>query len=561
MWPFKNMKDRTSRPSFKVEVKAYLKPIKKHENLDSSRFNQVPIPINDYFPLTGEGNVPDFWDKDTSDPANCFSAVPVTLQYDYPSMNLKMVDTDSGGVIAGSGFTEGDPVSVALVVFARVKMGNEYVDSVPQVLPYPGIVGATDEFMATQQKIYFQTKPSGPVSDSMAVGQLDYDWTSLEVPDPRFNYKVANWIKSTDASSGKINLSTTQILGTEGRDGDIYMAVSDNDTLQSPGELGFIVRPFLYNLTGSKVDFRSQDAVNKSEDHEAMFRTIRLYDHGDPSDQTRRARDRIYDYFTMKGGNDRLLGARVNPLSDLPPVLAAAVDRTPLDYYWAGPKTLQASVTLAADHVFNKTLGNQDWAKFTNAWTKCLINARTAASPNINTSLGNNLSDLYGTQNLFGWYSEGVADRVFAGGYTVAGVPASLSAPLHEIDRKMLYSFSLDSFSDRQQLFLYILRAETTVPSFGGTTDSGVKSLAGGRAVALVWRDPYPLEYKKSNNTWLPNNNFYTADELRRVSPWYQHNINQYDTGMDDGDDDNTFSQRLDGYHQHRILFFKQLDN
>jgi hypothetical protein len=81
------------------------------------------------------------------------------------------------------------------------------------------------------------------------------------------------------------------------------------------------------------------------------------------------------------------------------------------------------------------------------------------------------------------------------------GLPNGLE--LHEIDRKMLYSFSLDSFSDRQQLFLYFIRAEVTMPAFGG--GSGMQSLAGGRAVALVWRDPYPRGFVKDNDN--DNNN------------------------------------------------------
>ena len=133
----------------------------------------------------------------------------------------------------------------------------------------------------------------------------------------------------------------------------------------------------------------------------------------------------------------------------------------------------------------------------------------------------------------------------------------------------MLYSYTLDSFSDRQQLFLYILRAEATVPSFGGSGDSGVKSLAGGRAVALVWRDPYPQgrvdhqnEYNKAIDDWLGKGGIeWYASGNNYVSPWYQYNINRYDDKKDEDSTDDTFGQRLDGYHQHRILFFKQLDN
>ena len=48
------------------------------------------------------------------------------------------------------------------------------------------------------------------------------------------------------------------------------------------------------------------------------------------------------------------------------------------------------------------------------------------------------------------------------------------------------------------------------------------------------------------------------------VSPWYQYNIFEAigkEDSKSEGDEDGTFAARLDGYHQHRILYFKQLDN
>ena len=59
---------------------------------------------------------------------------------------------------------------------------------------------------------------------------------------------------------------------------------------------------------------------------------------------------------------------------------------------------------------------------------------------------------------------------------------------LHGVDRKFLYSFWRDCFDNRQQLFLIFVRAEPT--SVGGGGIGRVSSQLGGRAVALVWRDP-----------------------------------------------------------------------
>jgi len=131
-------------------------------------------------------------------------------------------------------------------------------------------------------------------------------------------------------------------------------------------------------------------------------------------------------------------------------------------------------------------------------------------------------------------------------------------APLYEVDRKMLYAFSMDSFSDRQQLFLYILQAETTAPAIGAET----RSLAGGKAVAIVWRDPYPRNARINNNNSMSfddlsvvydyaRNGTIFPDPFHSRSPWWQL---RGDTGF-------TKKPRQFGHHEQRVLFFKQLNN
>jgi len=555
VWPFKNQEDRTPQPAFDVEVNAFLKLDYVHTPHSSGDFNHPPTSVPGaytYVPLTAQASIPNFWSKNTATPAACYEHVPVKFSINAASITFPIIDSEKG--TPEPGFQLNQPFSVSLVVFARVKQGNDYVDCAPQMMPYPNS-NISQEYILTRNKIFFQTVASPPVAATMLVGRpIEYEWKSLEVPDPRFNWKASNWIKNPElnAISPAVNASTTALLGKNGRDGDIYLAVSDIGEMQSPGELGFIVRPFNYQVVGNPVDFRTQNTVANAEDQDYMFRTIRLYDHG-----ANHPRDRIYDYFIVRGKGGSLQGGRVNPLSDLPQVLAAAVQHTPVDYYWAGEKTIKGQVSATRNHVFDETLSPSAWAGFTNGWFKCLQNAKTA-SP-FNTAWNSNLSDVYWRQDLFGWYSEGTPTTVFA----TSPYSQTMSDPLHEIDRKMLFDYTLNNFSDRQQLFLYVLRAEVTVPSFGGSDMGGVKPVAGGRAVALVWRDPYPREYNKANNSWLKKN-WYT--DIRRVSPWYQHNNNQYDTSRDetsmgsDGDD-NSVPARYDGYHDHRILFFKQLDN
>ena len=58
---------------------------------------------------------------------------------------------------------------------------------------------------------------------------------------------------------------------------------------------------------------------------------------------------------------------------------------------------------------------------------------------------------------------------------------------LSSIDRQFLHSYWRDCFANRQQLFLIFVRAEST--ALGGAGE-GTPAQQGGRAVALVWRDP-----------------------------------------------------------------------
>ncbi len=92
---------------------------------------------------------------------------------------------------------------------------------------------------------------------------------------------------------------------------------------------------------------------------------------------------------------------------------------------------------------------------------------------------------------------------------------------LHDVDRKFLHSFWRDCFGNRQQLFLIFVRAEST--ALGGTGE-GTPAQQGGRAVALVWRDPVAPEQ---------------IDVQERED-------NQY--------------QRIRHPHKMRVLFYRQLD-
>lgn len=472
---------------------------------------------------------------------------------------VKVKESDGSMTPLVSGLGLGEEVCVACTVLVQVLNSDGYaVDQVPCMLYMSANPpkGWDDVMVANWKgqtpKLYYPTETivinTLPANENKRMEYADYN--SLEIPDPRFNHSAINWVADNVAWSapvgrGQKNTSTAALLGKDGRDADIFMSVSDAGYMQSPGELGFIVRPYpgLVKLFGGPsgypaVNFSNQRSVtdmaaNSNPDLDGMFRTLRLYD----NDETY-TKDNIYTHFYVGNSDGTVTGARVNPLSDMPEVLEAAIWATPLDYWYASSN---ATKTVKKEQTFNKSPfhfnnNKASWDDFRDVWADAVFNVNDA----VNSAWKNSISDYYGNFNRSKWHSANDVTKIFN--------DFTLNQPMHEIDRKMLFSFSLDSFSDRQQLFLLFIRAESTVPSFGSGADGGMRSLAGGKAVALVWRDPYPRGYVKSPESWekrsgsegwYPRLNSYT-------SPWIQYGS----TSMD----------RWDGWHDMRVLFFKQLD-
>ena len=87
--------------------------------------------------------------------------------------------------------------------------------------------------------------------------------------------------------------------------------------------------------------------------------------------------------------------------------------------------------------------------------------------------------------------------------------------PLHQVDRKFLYSFWHECFDNRQQLFLVFVRAEPMSASSGSMGKSMPSSQLGGRAVALVWRDPAVPSYSRGQQRKSRQELSGTGDSVR----------------------------------------------
>ena len=105
---------------------------------------------------------------------------------------------------------------------------------------------------------------------------------------------------------------------------------------------------------------------------------------------------------------------------------------------------------------------------------------------------------------------------------------------LSDVDRMFLHSYWRDCFAVRQQLFLIFVRAEST--ALGGAGE-GTPAQQGGRAVALVWRDPLPTFEEKNPSDLLPS----------------------FASDVDERDGQNSYSEDRRP-HRMRVLFYRQFD-
>lgn len=103
------------------------------------------------------------------------------------------------------------------------------------------------------------------------------------------------------------------------------------------------------------------------------------------------------------------------------------------------------------------------------------------------------------------------------------------------IDRMFLHSYWRDCFANRQQLFLIFVRAEATAL---GAAGEGTPPQQGGRAVALIWRDPLPVMVDNEHN----------ADDLDEDEKKATYTNSGKNSGI----------TRCP--HRMRILFYRQFD-
>ena len=340
-------------------------------------------------------------------------------------------------------------------------------------------------------------------------------WSRLYVADPRYNFAPENWF-AVNAQNGNVTKqewldAVTPLFGVDGRDRDIFMFTSDQEYLQSIGELAFLPRVGDPNTAGNQInrhyirysDFHAKPfddrigataaaVLNRLGQEEFYWRTYATYDNGDGTDGI---------YSMREGGTranegtpcDIVSGVndfRANPFSQDPRIISAVVEDTPFDYFAASTNDLNtlysqpddATPSDARNYVFTGT--RKSSAAYVEGFSRLAGGMRQEfAAGAQNAGLNTGWQDIY--DKKLQWASDSTGDDQT----DIFGV--DLDEPLHGVDRKFLHAFWRECFQNRQQLILLFLRAEPL--TVGGM---GFGSLAaaqlGARGVALVWRDPAP---------------------------------------------------------------------
>ncbi len=359
------------------------------------------------------------------------------------------------------------------------------------------------------------------------------DWggnRSYFTVDPRFNWAPEDWVQTTRPFDQWYDFIQNE-LDVNGRDSDPFMFVSNQGYLQSPGELAFLPRITEVGVQ-SRVLANYTLATPRPESDKA--------DGGVCNIAHRLSAWTSYRPYAMNGvGSDNLFnrgvfsGASkmcVNPYSDSEDMRLAAFANTPYDWWAAGTNYNTGTVDsdAVADYFTKKQYVKEDDVKASLKYAFTDSGSDATLSYNDVKKIANAVCGAIAAQpqrswqsvyDSLDWYGDPDNPRNFLG--------VTLDNPLDGVDRKYLYGYWRDCLANSQQLFLIFVRAEST--ALGGPGE-GTPAQQGGRAVALVWRDP------QSNNT---------------------------DGTRDGGMDDNQRTYQSNGErrpHRMRVLFYHQFD-
>lgn len=322
--------------------------------------------------------------------------------------------------------------------------------------------------------------------------------------DPRFNYAPENWIMLTEDSES-FDKRWLKENTSRDRDGDIFMATSDAGYLQSIYELLFLtdftgtgrfVSQANYATLGSGFDGRIRTGFQGAPSAAAMWRTF---------GSTKQSLDEIREMKVISGAK----GFRINPNTRDLEIMMAALANTPINWWAASTNNVNDAekeklVKKSALDKSRTVLDLDKNVKYTMCSDGDFMRVKHGKVVN-GTAEKNTLAEL-GQRFMQAFAAAGVAGKDWGEAFDeldwdsddqIAGI--DLGITLHSVDRKFLYGYWRECFDNRQQLFLVFVRAEPMMMGGGGMGQTPPQ--LGGRAVALVWRDPKAPKNSTSGST------------------------------------------------------------
>ncbi len=291
------------------------------------------------------------------------------------------------------------------------------------------------------------------------------------VGDPRFNHAPESWFGCTGVS--KTDWLANCGRAGAGKDGDVFMSISDQGYLQSIYELCHLPRLCGFAVNGGSNTRVSGDYVNPDG-----FASVLPDSFGGAANSALMWRtyspfggDDFRDSEFVSSGN----GFKVNPYSDSINVLMAALANTPHDWRVASTNNQEEAFEELSASEFNRAYAWNEYSSGAQIRWEALEDVASELSAAVRG--GTNFEDAW---RDLGWNS----DR----NYILDCGDVQLDDPLYSSDKKFLYGFWHDCFAAKQQLFLVFVRAEPLM--MGGGLANQTPPQLGARAVALVWRDP-----------------------------------------------------------------------
>jgi len=331
--------------------------------------------------------------------------------------------------------------------------------------------------------------------EEMASNNAELDFklepSAAIVADPRHNHAPEEWYAFTGGALDEQTWLTNNKTGEGDRDKDIFMATSDAGYLQSVYEFAFLPRFNTLKREGSskptniKSDYSTQskyvniaNTFEETRNNEIAWRTY------DPF-------ERDWEAFAKLPFVNEGTGFKVNPYSDSTNVMMSVFANTPLDWRCTSTNVTDSGVDFSSMNMddFNKKYAFNAYSETAKLdWEDLEKVAGKFMGAMKNNSSGTNWEEVW--RNSMDWKEDS------SDGTRLCGIELNSDVKLWGADKKYLYGFWKECFAVKQQLFLVFVRAEPMMMGSGAAGHTPPQ--LGGRAMALVWRDPART---KNNNT------------------------------------------------------------